>query len=160
MASKECRKCGTRKASKHFYIDRSKADGLDSWCRYCRNAAARARYAARKDQERARSRAYYQANKAQVLARYKRTRTQAVAVYGGKCARCRMTRGLEFHHVALDGGLHRRRFEDHLALMRRIVRYGRPLARPELLLLCRRHHLLLHHPPRVAETGRFSARAA
>ena len=160
MTGKKCRKCGTTKASKQFYIDRSKADGLDSWCRYCRNAAARARYAARIEQERARSRAYYDAHRPQVLARYKRTRDRAVAIYGSRCARCRVTRGLEFHHVGLDGGQHRRRFEDHITMLRRIVRAGHPLVKPELLLLCRRHHQLLHHPPRVAETGQFARSAA
>lgn len=56
---KTCTKCGHGKPPEQFAIDRSKRDGRDSWCRTCRNEARMARYNARLDHERHRSRAYY-----------------------------------------------------------------------------------------------------
>lgn len=60
---KPCTKCGTTKPAAEFAVDRAKSDGLDSWCRTCRNAARRDRYNANLDHEQQRSRDYYDANR-------------------------------------------------------------------------------------------------
>jgi hypothetical protein len=52
--SDTCTKCGETKPLSEFAVDRSKGDGLKSWCKACDNA---------------RSRAYYAANRERVLAR-------------------------------------------------------------------------------------------
>jgi hypothetical protein len=42
--SKKCVKCGVEKTVEHFYKDASQADGLNTACKACRNAYAKARY--------------------------------------------------------------------------------------------------------------------
>lgn len=44
-ATKRCRRCDVTKPAAAFARDQSRSDGLTYWCRDCRNARARARYA-------------------------------------------------------------------------------------------------------------------
>jgi hypothetical protein len=65
---KTCTKCGIPKSADRFASQRDKRDGLDSWCRDCRNQARRAAYHANLERERQRSRDYYSTHVEQAMA--------------------------------------------------------------------------------------------
>ena len=59
---KVCKKCKIEKDSSHFHRNRSKADGLQSYCRPCNTEALRSYYLANSKAVKARSAKYYSEN--------------------------------------------------------------------------------------------------
>lgn len=121
---KRCPSCRITQPSTEFSPDRSKADGLNSKCKTC---------------DRARAKAYYARNRVATIARQSATnavlRLAAIRIYGGSCVECGGADALQFDHIHGDGGAHRRR-ESHKSMIVRIVAAGTPLTDIKLQLLC------------------------
>ena len=59
---KTCTKCGETKPLSEFSADDAYKDGYQSHCKACKNAYARARYAANRERELARAKAWHEKN--------------------------------------------------------------------------------------------------
>lgn len=129
---RKCARCGVTKPLEDFPPRKDRPVGRMSRCHEC---------------DRARSQAYYLANREKVnartskalAARNHRDRAAAIAIYGGRCVLCQTTEALEFDHVDGDGGEHRKR-EEMQTMVRRIARTGRTIDDYRLRLLCKPCH--------------------
>jgi hypothetical protein len=135
MPEKRCTGCGTVKSLVEFAVATGKKSGHLSRCKSCDAEKARLYYAANK----AKKQAYDLGRAKEVAANRFALRKAAERVYGGECAVCGTSEGLEFDHVNGDGREHRLS-EDHNTMVRRIASLGEKLPDVELQLLCFDHH--------------------
>lgn len=140
-ATRECRKCGERRPETEFARDRSKPSGYKSSCKPCDRAKSAAYYAANRERELANDserhkRTYHERGGREKRAEtYAADRARAVEIYGGVCVGCGSQTGLEFDHVENNGTEHRRG-ENTAQMFRRIARSGSRLSDFPLRLLC------------------------
>ncbi len=161
-ATRECRKCGERRPDEEFARDRSKPSGFKSSCKPCDRAKSAAYYAANRDRELAddkvRGKARYDdgGGRERKAASYAADRLRAVEIYGGCCVGCGSQTGLEFDHVENNGTEHRKG-ETTAQMFRRIARSGERLPDFPLRLLC----FACHRGPGVdSDAPRPTANAA
>jgi len=137
-AMRRCYGCTEAKPLDEFSCDRSKPGGRSYQCKSCKSA-----YQASPERREQRRQYRYGDGQEAVLAekrRYNaRVRQHAVDIYGGACAVCGATDGLEFDHANGDGAEHRKA-ESTKSMLLRIHRTGKRLEDVELALLCSRHH--------------------
>jgi len=128
---KRCRTCQVWRDAGEFATDRSRKDGLLGQCKAC-NKAVLGRYYR---EHRAERLAYYRRRGDRSQARRLSVKARAVEIYGGRCAVCGASDGLQFDHVSGDGRLHRAR-ESSPVMLGRIAKTGAPLTDVHLQLLC------------------------
>lgn len=74
MGEKKCPHCDIWKTANEFYSDKSKKDGLSSWCRSCCKSNSRKRYAENPEKSKCANAAYIHANRSKSLEHKRRYR--------------------------------------------------------------------------------------
>ena len=69
--NKTCTKCGETKPTTEFYKRSDARDGLQAHCKSCKKARSKAWYEANREEKKARDKAYYEANREKEKARHK-----------------------------------------------------------------------------------------
>lgn len=133
---KTCPKCLVDRPAAAFYGDRSKADGLSSYCRACSKARSVRRWKERNAECRAANKAYYGRNKEQFLEYGRALRVRVLTEYGGACVCCgeRTPEFLSIDHTNNDGESHRRELGAYgRSIYRWLEQNGYPKDRFQLL---------------------------
>lgn len=144
--TRQCPKCGERRAESEFSRDRSRSSGYKSLCKPCDRAKSAAYYAANRELKRS---GYHEGGgKERKAAAFAANRARAIEIYGGCCIGCGSQTGLEFDHVEEDGKAHRA-VEGTASVFRRIARAGTRLPDVSLRLLC----FACHRGPGIDSDG-------
>ena len=120
--TKHCHQCDTTKTVDQFYKHRSKEDGRQTQCKDCQKARQKARYSEHGEEIRSKVKAYYAANREEVIARviyYNRNRLAHDPVFRWvhktRVNLRDILRGKGSHQPTLDLlGCTRQEYRDHL----------------------------------------------
>lgn len=120
-----CRACKVSmpRTIEHFGRDSKSAGGLRTKCKSCVSAVKKDHYMRTRPEQRARQRAYQEANRDRLYAynrgwstkRRAALRSEMLTAYGGACACCgeQQPMFLQLDHVNNDGAVDRRRFKNN-----------------------------------------------
>ena len=153
----------------HFGRDAKGFDGLRSRCRPCVEQQKREHYGRTRPAQRARQKAYQEANRPRLYAynadwqrrRNADLRAEALAVYGGRCACCGEDEPifLDVDHIHNDGAAHRREVGSGTQVLLSLKRAGWPRGRVQLLCCncnqgkARNGGVCPHQAGRIAHAG-------
>lgn len=155
--TKVCPNCKQEKLTSEFFKNKSKSNGLCSWCKVCMVACSKEYYRKNGEKYRAQKKEYYENNREKIGTRikeYRKNNGEKVSTwqklrnrkikkivmehYGGKCECCGETR-IEFltiDHVNGDGAKHRRKLGKIGGNFYRYLKKNNYPTDPPLQVLC------------------------